>query len=799
MLKRFFILAVRNLVKYKQTTLISIIGLVIALSVALQIIQWCTFELSYDQYNSKADRIYRFTVEESRPEDNFYWHFARCWQPWRTKLPDFYPEIESLVELRPMWKTTVKTKNNAFYTNKSFAVDSTIFRVFDFNFVEGNSNTAINAQNTVVLSESLAKKLFPNQDAMGKVFELYGGNTNGFEKHTITGIYKDMPANSHFHADMLVHNNPKPVEGNDFAFTYILMKKGHNIGEITSRIDEFKKTHVPEGQQKSSTIHFTPITDIHLKSHIEREIEPNGDIKQVRLFILVGLGVLLIAMINYINLLLASLEKRGKYLYLNIAIGAQQKHNVMLLLIESLCIAIIVFVISAILFKPLLLLLGSSGIISTMPLQLNSISVLVALSIFILIALSGILPVFTAKLNTSRYFTSNTSRLLNGKSAIINKPLLVLQFIFSIIIIISSLMLSKQNSFLFSRNLGYGNNNIVIIPRNNDAEESRIMMLKEELLKIPVVEDVSMSMNPPGYLVKDARSIEYANIPEVNKKQIITILPVDGNFFSFFHIPLVAGSEKAYIPGQKVENYILNEAAIKKLGFESSEKAIGTPFKIINFGNQDIIKGGTIVGVVRDFNFSSLYNPIEPTIFFQNPIWQGQYLVKLAPGDRDKGLALIGQVWNKVFADSPFDYQFLDDAYNEQYHRDIVSNKLVGWFSVICVIISSIGLWGISSILVVRKTKEIGIRKVNGAYISEMLVMLNKDFVKWVVIAFVIATPIAYYAMHKWLENFAYKTTLSWWIFALAGLLALGIAMLTVSWQSWKAATRNPVEALRYE
>ncbi len=799
MLKRFFILAIRNLIKQKQTTLISIIGLVIALSVVLQIAKWCLFEMSYDRYNSKADRIYRFTVEESRPEDNYYWYFARCWQPWRMKLPDFYPEIESLVELRPMWKTTVKTKDNEFYTDRAYAVDSTVFNVFDFNFIEGSSRTAIQAKSTVVVSESLAKKLFPNQDAMGKVFELNGGNTDGFEKHTITGIYKDMPVNSHFHADMLVHYNPKPVNGNDFAFTYILLKKGHNIGEITSRIDEFKKAHVPEGQQKSSTIHFTPLTDIHLRSHIEREIEPNGDIKQVRLFILVGLGVLLIALINYINLMLALLEKRSKYLHLSIAIGAQQKHNVTLLLIESLCIAVIVLVVSAIAFVPLSILLVTSGVLHTMPSALSLAAVGVALGIFVLIALSGILPILIARINPSGYFTSNTSRLLNRKSVVVNKPLLVLQFAVSVIVIISSLMLDKQNRFLFSRNLGYGNNNIVMISRNLWAEEPKVLLLKDELLKMPFVEDVSMCMDPPGYLVKDARRIEYADIPDENRKQIITILPVDGNFFSFFNIPLVAGSEKPYITGQKNENYILNESAIKKLGFESAEKAIGTPFKIEFSDAPDVINGGTIIGVVRDFNFSSLYNPIEPTIFFQKPIWQWNYLVKMRPGDRDKSLAMIKQVWDKTFADNPFDYQFLAEVYKEQYNRDIITNKLVRWFTVICIILSSIGLWGISSILVVRKTKEIGIRKVNGARVSEVMAMLNRDFVKWVFIAFVTATPIAYYAMHKWLENFAYKTTLSWWIFALAGLLALGIALLTVSWQSWKAATRNPVEALRYE
>jgi len=797
MIKNFFTLAVRNLMKQKQTTLISIVGLVIAFLVILQIGNWCAFELSYDRYNNKANRIYRFTVEESRPEDNYYWHFARCWQPWRTKLSDFYPEIESLVELRPIGKTTVKTKNNAFYTNKSFAVDSTIFRVFDFNFVEGNPTTAINTQNTVVVSESLAKKLFPNQDAMGKVFELYGDNTNGFEKHTITGIYKDMPANSHFHADMLVHYNPKPVKGNDFAFTYVLLKKGHNIGEITSRINEFKKTHVPEGQQKSSAIHFTPITDIHLKSHIEREIEPNGDIKQVKLFIFVGLGILLIALINYINLLIASLEKRSKYFNINVAIGAKLKHNALLLITESLCIAFMVLIVSLALFKPIAILLESTGILTLASLQPIT-RILFSVAFFVLVVLSGVLPLFIIKINPSSFFTrSSTSIPINHKISYVNHPLLVLQFTISIVVIISSLVLNKQNQFLFSKNLGHDNSNIVMLPRNFWAEEPQVMLFKEELMKNPAVADVSMCMDPPGYLVKDARKIEYADIPDENKKQIVTILPVDANFFSFFHIPMVAGKEKPYNTGQDYENYVLNESAIKKLGFTSAEEAIGTRFKLDAF--EGIIKGGTIAGVVKDFNFTSLYSPIEPTVFFSKPIWQWHYLVKLAPGNRHENLAAVKQTWNSVFPDYPCDYEFLDDIYSGYYQKDIVTNKLLSWFTIICIILSSIGLLGISSLLVIRKTKEIGVRKVNGAKVSEILALLNKDFIKWVIIAFVISLPIAYYAMNKWLENFAYKTELSWWIFALAGLLALGIALLTVSWQSWRAATKNPIESLRYE
>jgi putative ABC transport system permease protein len=798
MVIRFFIIAIRNLVRQRQSTLISIIGLFIAFSVVIQISQWCIFELSFDKYNSKVDRIYRVSVVESRPEENFFRHSASSWQPWLSKLTDFYPEIESQIELRPMLFTTVRNSDNVFRTNKAFAIDSSVFNVFSFDFLEGSPNTALQAKNEVVVSENFAHRLFPDQDALLKVLELNTGNIDGFGKYTITGIYKDLPSNSHFHPELLIHCNKRPVSRSDIAYFYILLKEGNTIEQIMDRGREFIKEHVPEDQQNKLTIHYTSLTDIHLKSNIYNEIETNGDIKQIRLFISIGLGILLIALINYINLLLASFDRRNKYFQVNVTFGARQYHNLLLLFFESLCISVVVYIVSFIIFKPLSQLLVSTGIVKSISSGINPGTIIVSLVFLTLVLLSGIIPVFVINIRTSLYLTHNVSDILKKNTSFINNLLLVLQFTVSIVVIICSLMLTKQNKFLFSRNMGHENPNIVILTREFPAIGSQIILLKDQLLKLPVVSDVSMCMLSPGDLVKGFDRVEYADIPEKFKNQRMTILPIDDNFFSFFSIPFIAGSEKRYDIGQENGNYILNEAAIRKLGFESAEKAIGTAFKIGDIGNE-LMKGGTIIGVVENFNFSSLYNPIEPTIFFYKPSFQCQFFVKLALGSRDKSLALIKLVWTKIFPDYPFNYEFLDDKYNKEYRKDIITSKLVNWFTIICIVLSIIGLWGISSILVVRKTKEIGIRKVNGAKIFGILIMLNEDIVKWVMIAFVISTPVAWYVIHKWLENFSYKTELSWWIFALAGVIALVIVLTTVSLQSWRAATRNPVDALHYE
>jgi putative ABC transport system permease protein len=793
MLIRFFTFAIRNLIRQKQTTLISIIGLVIAFSVVIQISQWCIFELSYDKYYGKPDRIYRVSVAESIPEENFYRHSASSWQPWLTKLPDYYPEIENQVELRPMLFTTVRNSDNVFRTEKAFAVDSSVFKVFSFSFIKGSPVTSLQSKNDVVVSEDFAHKLFPDQEALFKVFEINTGNINGFVKYTITGIYKNLPSNSHFHPDLLMPCNKRPVSRNDAAYIYLLLKEGNSIEQIINKEGEFIKEHVPEDQQKNLKIHYTSITDIHLKSHISNELETNGDINQIRLFISIGLGILLIALINYTNLLLSSFERRNKYFNVTVTYGAKWYHNFLLLFFESLCIIIVVYLVSFIIFEPLSRLLNSTGIVKAISYGINPGTIIVSLVVFILVLFSGIFPVFIINIRTL-----HGSGKLKKKTSFINNLLLVLQFAVSIVVIICSLMLTKQNKYMFRRNMGHGNPNIVILTREFPTVGSQIILLKEQLLKLSVVGDVSMCMLSPGDLVRGFDRVEYAEIPEKFKNQRMTILPVDDNFFSFFNVPFIAGSERRYDFGQEQGNYILNEAAIKKLGFESAEKAIGTAFKIGDIGNE-VMKGGTIIGVVENFNFSSLYNPIEPTIFFYNPSFQCRFIIKLANGSRDESLALIKQTWTRIFPDYPFNFEFLDDKYNSEYRKDIITSKLINWFTIICIVLSMIGLWGISSILVVRKTKEIGIRKVNGAGILGILAMLNMDFVRWIMLAFAISTPVAVYVMHKWLENFAFRTGLSWWIFALAGIIALGIVLVTVSFQSWRTATRNPVEALHYE
>ena len=803
MLKYIFKQAFRNLKQQKQSTLINITGLVVAICTILFIAVWVMHEKSYDKHHSKSDRIYRLSVEEGSREKNNLWHFARTWQEWRRELTNFYPEIEELAELAPTFNTVVRIEDNSFY-EKGFSVKPNIFNVFDFEFLLGDPETVLENTHSIIISESLANKYFLDLNPIGQTVELKGSYIDEEAQYTITGVYRDIPTTSHFHSEFFVHyTEPKGENQSEWAFTYLLLKKDSDIKAIQKRLPDFIKTHIPENQQESLIkIYFTPLTDIHLKSHIEREIEPNGDIKHVRLFISVTIGVFIIALINFINLLIVSFGRRISSININRVVGAGTKHNILQLMIEASIISLVSITISIILFKPLFYLLSNFDIIPSIDfnksIYLNLLFIL--LIVFLVVSLAGIVPFYLLKLKNIRSGFQNTSEGLGLKRInFYNKPLLVIQFSISILVIIGSLILNKQNNFLFSQNLGHKDDNIILLNRNFWSEEDKMMLLKSFLEKNPNVENHCAIFEPPTYLNKDARQIKTSKIPGGFTDYSLSIFVTDHSLFDLFNIPLVAGrAMKPYVEGQKYEEYVLNESAVKKMGFKSNNEVLGIDFTVKPYFD-GIIHGGKVVGVVKDFNYTSLYHPIQPTVYFQKPIWQWHVLIKFVPGNLEQQLKSLKKDWVAAYPDYPFDYEIVSDLYKEAYKKDITVNKLLNLFSIFCIIISSIGLLGISSILLINKTKEIGVRKVNGAKIPEIILMFNKDFIRWILVAFVIACPIAFYTMNKWLQDFAYRTEISWWIFVLAGFFALLIALLTISIQSYKAANKNPVEALRYE
>jgi putative ABC transport system permease protein len=801
MLKQTLKQSWRSLLKQKQSTTINIVGLVVAVTLLLIIQSWVRYEKSYDRFHEKADRIYRVSFETGSVEGGNHWHFARSWQTWRRELPNYHPEIEAMAEMAPTFNTVVRIGDHVFY-ERGFSIKPQALDVFDFEFVMGDPATSLSGEHKVVISESMAEIYFGAENPLGKTVSMDGSYIDKEFDYTISGVFKDIPKNSHFQTNFLVsYTEPKGTNPTEWAYTYLLLKDGASIDQIHEQANGFIETHVPEGEQKNlKAIHFTPLTDIHLKSNIEREIQTNGDIRHVRLLTGISIGVFIIALINFVNLLTVSFGKRVLNFNINRLMGGGDRYNIWQLVAEAGAMAMASIGLSLLLYKPAIMLLQKAGLFSgAVPNHNLWHFTLLSLIVFIVIAIVGTLPYFLLKIKTVR---GNLHQALSPASknlGLFNKPLLVLQFAISIMVIIGSLVLKKQNDYIFSQSKGYGDENIIMVDRNFWSEEREMMLFKNELDKNPAVMDYCATFQPPTHLNKDARQVKSSRIPGGFTDYAMAIFVTDHSLFHFFGHPIIAGrTMKPYIEGQCFEEYVVNESAVKKMGFQSPQEVIGMDFTVKPFF-PDIIKGGRIVGVVKDFTYTSLYHPIQPTVFFQKPIWQWYFLIKLAPGSFENNIASIQQDWKEIYPEFPFEYEMLTDVYNKAYGKDVAIFNLLNIFSVLCIVLSSIGLLGITSILLLNKTKEIGIRKVNGAKVWEVVAMLNKSFMLWVLAAFLLAAPVSHYAMQKWLENFTYKTHLSWWIFALAGAGSLAISLLTVSLQSWKAANKNPVESLKHE
>jgi putative ABC transport system permease protein len=368
----------------------------------------------------------------------------------------------------------------------------------------------------------------------------------------------------------------------------------------------------------------------------------------------------------------------------------------------------------------------------------------------------------------------------------------------SIVLLVVTITIYQQKEFILSRSMGKMSTDILVFKRQNWEIRGKYSVIRDKALQNPLIKNVTASMEEPGGETLDALQVESTDIDESHKDNPLFVLSVEDNFLDFFNLPLVAGRNfSSYNPARKGEDYILNETALKKLGW-SAEEAIGRPFNI-KFDTPDIFYGGTVVGVVRDFNFTTIKQKIKPYVLFQKPIFYLCFLVKVDSLRKDEAIAELKNIWDQELPDYPFQFEFLSDLYRSTYQKELSQAKLTSVFSILAMVIICLGLFSVTSVLVTRRIKEIGIRKVNGATLADILIMLNSDFIKWLIIAFVIACPVAWYATNSWLRSFIYKTELRWWVFVVSGIAVLVIVLFTVCWRSWRAATRNPVESLRYE
>jgi putative ABC transport system permease protein len=812
MLKNYLKIAVRNIAKQKGYSFINIFGLAVGLTCAILIITYIQNELSYDKFNKNADQIYRVTREWFNNNGESSLHLARVAPPIGPLLKNDFPHIVK-EEVRFLQDDDVflEINNNPVVENRFFWAEQSVFNIFTIHFIEGDPETALKEPQTLVITQSAAKKYFGNEDPLGKTIKY-----NHEYDFKVTGVTQDVPENSHFHYDFLasfitLYNanavGRKELEtnwGSNNYITYLLIPKGMPIEQLKNKVPGFIDKYVAQfylsnnvklptiALHKLTTLHFQKLTDIHLKSHLATEIEPNGDIDTVYLLGAVALFLLLIGCINFMNLATARSAKRSKEIGVRKVMGADKGQLVKQFLGESM-VTVIIALFFSIIFVELTIRPFSDfmerdlhfNLITNFPLA----AIILGITLFVGLA-AGIYPAFVlSSFNPVKSLHDN--QLFSRKSAL-RSALVVLQFVISITLLISMGIVYSQMQFVQNKDLGYNKDHLIILPSSGKIKDN-LDSFKSQLLQNPNIKMVATSrLVPSNMLLNSWGGRIYQNGKSEPLSFRLAVQEVDYDFINTYQLKMLAGREfsKQYATDDSAA-FIFNESAVKKLGW-TNEEAIG---KRMNYGGND----GKIVGVVNDFNFESLHNEIVPIIFLITNRGNNQVTVRISGKDIPETLSFLKQKWADYRLGYPFDYEFLNQKLNSLYRKDQKLGSAFGIFALIAVIIACLGLFGLASYTSEVRTKEIGVRKVLGASVSNIVFLMSREFMWLIIIANIVAWPVAYYAMSKWLGEFAYATGINIWLFISAGALALLIAIITVSYQSIKAAVQNPVKSLRYE
>ncbi len=811
MFKNYFKIAWRNLMKYKFISFINLFGLTVGLTCCLLILTYILNELSYDKYNKNADNIYRVTRSFNNDDGVVSLNLSTVSPPFGYYLPTDFPEIEKMTRLLNYGTVPLRYKDKLINEQNVYFADENLFDLFTVNAIKGNPKTALKDPFSVMLTEETAKKYFGNEDALNKVLRA----NNQFDLK-VTGIYKAFPSNTHVHPNMLVsfntlrdsavygEENLRTNWSNNSFFTYIMLPKDYNIERMKSRFPAFLDKHMRNeynGKQPSkyTKLNLQKLTDIHLYSHTDYEAEPNGDIKRVYIFSAIALFILLIACINYMNLSTARSALRAREIGIRKVIGARKKELITQFLSESVLLTWAAIFIA---FALLNIFLPSLNKVSEQGLSLNilmkwQVLVPLFLSPFIVGAISGLYP---ALFMSSFQPVKTLKGLFNaqGSSISFRKVLVVTQFAISIILIITTMIVFQQLRFMQRAALGYDKEHILTLPYYS-ALNDRYESFRNTLLQNSNIKDVGRSSRiPTGRLLDGMGAFAPGTDSMTPVKADIRFVAADYDFIPTYGVHMVAGRNFSRDYGTDTSNFIINEAAVKAIGWKSPQEAVGKNFR---YG---FINNGHIIGVMNDFHFESLHQKITPLILIMPAVTPAQTFynnlsVKISGNNIPVALATLKDTWQKYLPEVPYQYTFLDENFSKLYESEQKQGTIFTVFACIAIFIACLGLFGLSAFAITQRVKEIGVRKVLGANVSSIVTLLSKDFLKLVIVAAILAFPVAWYAMHNWLEDFAYRINIQWWVFIVAGVLAAFIALITVSFQAIKAAIANPVKSLRTE
>ena len=802
MFKNYLKIAVRNLLRHKAYSLINILGLAVGMACCILIMLYVQDELSYDRYHEKADRIYR-VVEEGQVAGKTS-NAVVTPAPMGPALVNDYPEVINVVRFFSMMdeKLLITHEDRRFQEERFLYADGSAFEVFTFPLLKGNPRTALKAPYTVVLTEEMAAKYFGGEDPLDQTLTIDG------KDYKVTGVLENIPSNSHFHFDFLASFTTLKEEDtqghqlgswmNHSFYTYLLLAERASPTELEQQLPAFMNRHMGEQLRRagvSFTPHLQPLTRIHLHSHLEYELEPNSDIRYTYIFSAIAFFILLIACINFVNLSTARSAHRAKEAGMRKVIGAHRLQLIKQFLGESALLSFISLLLAMAFVE---LVLPAFNSLSGKELTLAYDDQMVVLAGLVGIALlvgviSGTYPAFFLSAFQPAAVLKGTLSI-GMRGARFRKLLVIAQFAISILLIVATGVVQNQLDYIRTRRLGFDKEQVVVVSLLEEAKQ-KYEVIKSELSQIPGVLRATAAQSVPGgftpqWLIRAAES-DAENIP-------MYMLFVDHDFIETLGIELAEGRNfsREYAT-DATRAFILNQAAVKKLGWNSTA---GKELEWLWLGDQThVLKKGPVVGVVKDFHFRSLHHEIEPVVIHIAPGYFSCIAVRIRPGDVAGTLNDIEAKWRKLFPDHPLEYSFLDEDIAALYPSENKLGRIVGYFSLLAIFIACLGLLGLASFATEQRTKEIGIRKVLGASVSSIVLLLSKEFTGLVILANLIAWPVAYFAMKDWLEDFAYRIDVGIGTFVLGGVLALVIALLTVSSQAIKAALANPVDALRYE
>ncbi len=796
MLKNYLKVALRNLRRHKGYSFINIGGFAIGMACCLLILIHVRHELSYDRYHKDAERIYRIVLDiRTRTSNRVFAPISATVAP---ALEADYPQVEHTARVIPISSRLVKREGTFFYEDRFMYADQNLFDIFNIPFIQGNSQAALIRPNTIVISERMAQKYFSDENPLGKILEI---NQKEYE---ITGVVKDSPENTHLKYDLIASletlanwGEMSNWHGTNF-YTYLKLKPHVNIAQFSQQVSRLADKYVKERLDSwGETYHYflQPLPSIHLHSHIRYEIEPSGNPFYVYIFSFVGLFILLIACLNFMNLATARSANRAKEVGMRKVVGAQKPQLIGQFLGESLLVALLslgsAMVIAKVTISPLNRLTGTSLSFDEL---LNPVVLTVLIVGSILVGLAaGLYPAFI--LSAFRPVATLKGALRSGvRSTAMRTVLVVVQFAISVVLIIGTLIMYRQFNFMKNQHLGFEKEQKLVLPiRGGISIEENYKTVKDIFSKHLSITDATASSTVPGRGVSNF-SIKLVG-EEDDKNQSMFHLYFDEDFIPSYGIEIKAG--QAFQKGMNTDiggAFLINEAAVRAFGWSKPEEAIGKRLQT-GWGG----RVNPIIGVTKNFHYRGLQSEVEPLIMGFRPEGFRYITLSIDITNLKETLAFVESQWKTLFPGNPFESFFLDTDFDRQYRADEQVGGIFGIFTLLGLFIACLGLLGLASFAAESRTKEIGIRKVLGASIPGIVLMLSKQFAKWVLLANLIAWPVAYYFMGAWLKNFAYRIHIDILTFFLSGFVVLAIALITVSFQSIKAAFANPADTLRYE